>query len=1364
MRGHRVTKRKNGGVVWWPVAVMVVGVGIVVAVAVVAVAGVEPIDLRLVLVAPLLGVDEELQPRAEVTPRLRAVELLVRRPAVRNGAQDTLRVRHHGGDATVLAAHGGDRVRRAVGVGREALRGLALRVDVAQRDVDSVDVALVAELGTALAVRHDDGDGGALHALEEDRLAALLHLRHAHTRLVLRALVVRELRPLRRARHKVPQGAEHLATVAHTQGERVLAVEEGLELLGSHLVALDRAGPTPAGTERVAVRESTAARDTAELAQAHGARQHVAHVNVVHVESSAAERPRHLNVAVHALLPQDRHVRRVGDGRNRLRDVERQLREETRVLLVQDGVVLLLRALLVVAHRLHQVRRLGPHALQLRTRPAHGLAAARPDHDRLLLRHLADHRHGGLRQALGDEGRLHGGGVRRAHLQGDAKLLGEHEGEHVRVARRLTEVDVHAAPAGDAHLREGGGDATVGAVVVGEDGLGLAQGRQRLREGDDGLRRHHVGRLVAHLLVALREDAGAQAPLAGGQVDEEDRRLLRDLLQVRRQRVAHVADGREGGDDHGEGGDNLLLLAVLVRPDGLHRHRVLADRDRDAQLRCEVHSDALARLVQVVVLLGGAGVHHPVRREAHVGQGLHVAREHVRERLADGEAGAGRAVQGRHRRALADGHGLADEAVVRRGGDGDVRERHLPLTDHLVARDEARHGAVADGDEEVLARHRRVGQHAQQSLVRRLRQLQRLAGGRARLDVLGHARGLTEQSLHGKVHRVVVEERVVHDQALLRRGLADHRVDAALPLAQRLQGRQTLVVARQHVTLLRFVAPDLHRAHALLAVRHLAQVDDTAVARVVQHLRDGVAETAGTHVVDEQDRVRLAQRPARVDHLLATPLQLRVVALHRREVDALGGRALRHGAGGTAAQPDEHRGPAQHHDVGAGGHRLLLDVLVADVAEATRQHDRLVVALHLALSDGLQEAAEVATDVRAAELVVERGAADRALEHDLHGGGDLARLADLRLLPRALGARDVQVRHAEAGETRLRLAADAGGALVTDLAAVAGGGAGVRGDGGRVVVRLDLADDVDGLLDSAVLLRLRVREEAAGGVALQDGGVVLVRREHALRVALVRVLDHLEERVLLLHVVDGPLRVEDLVPAVLRVHLSEHHQLDVRRVARPRAQDVLHLVGLDREAELHVRRLQRLAIQRHARQLLRLQVLEQHVLRHLRRLRHDRLRHPVVDDRRGRGELLRRQHAVELPLGAVLDARNRRRVQAEGEDLRRLAGEGRLRARARDDRHVRLGLDAGHVVAVVQALLDGGGLLGGEARGALDEVDVVDGGHGEALHRRGEHVVDAGERGLKLGRAEMRLSLKDQHGCKMDGTPLCSMSNEVQIL
>ena len=126
---------------------------------------------------------------------------------------------------------------------------------------------------------------------------------------------------------------------------------------------------------------------------------------------------------------------------------------------------------------------------------------------------------------------------------------------------------------------------------------------------------------------------------------------------------------------------------------------------------------------------------------------------------------------------------------------------------------------------------------------------------------------------------------------------------------------------RQHVALLRFVAPELHRAHAGLVARNRAQLDLGAAVAVVDDLGHGVRQAARADVVDRGDRVVVAERPARVDDLLRAPLHLGVAALHGCEVELglAGAAALRRRR--AAAETDQHRGAAEHDELGAGARR-----------------------------------------------------------------------------------------------------------------------------------------------------------------------------------------------------------------------------------------------------------------------------------------------------------------------------------------------------------------------------------------------------------------------------------------------------------
>ena len=236
---------------------------------------------------------------------------------------------------------------------------------------------------------------------------------------------------------------------------------------------------------------------------------------------------------------------------------------------------------------------------------------------------------------------------------------------------------------------------------------------------------------------------------------------------------------------------------------------------------------------------------------------------------------------------------------------------------------------------------------------------------------------------------------------------------------------------------------------------------------------------------------------------------------------------------------------------------FLERLLRLDGAQAAGDHDRLVVAAHRA-GDILLIGAEVAGQVRAAEFVVEGGRANRAFEHDVERRGD-ARRAAVGVFPRLRRIRQIEVGDRETAEAGLRLGTLAGGAFVADFATGTGGGTGERRNRGRVVVRLDLGQDV-GQLFLVAVATVGIRVETLDGGAFDDRGVVGVGHDRALRGGRMRFADHAEQRFILGFAVDHPGSVENLVAAVFGIGLGEHHQLDVSRVAAGLAEDVEQVI------------------------------------------------------------------------------------------------------------------------------------------------------------------------------------------------------------
>ncbi len=1230
-------------------------------------------------------------------------------------------------------------------------------VDVAQGQqagVAGLTQAAAVEVGAALAVGDGNGQPRAGHALQEQRLRRQ-HFHQRQARLELLGEVALEVRPGLRAGNQLVQVGHHLAAVADAEAEAVATIEEGLELVAGARVEEDGLGPALAGAQHVAVGEAAAGRQALEVVQRDAPGDDVAHVHVHRLEAGAVEGGGHLQLAVDALLAQDGHARaRAGGNEGRgdvVLGVEAQVDVEAGVGLVETRGLFLFGAVGVVAQALQVEGGLGPGLAEHHAVGAENLAAVEVEAQVVVLADRADDvavaAQAGLTQPA--QHLVH---VAVAHLDHRARLLAEQAGDGV--VAEVVEQHVEAAAAGEGHLAQGGEQAAVGAVVVGQDHAPGVELLDHPEEGLEGLRVVQVRRVVADLLVDLRQGRAGEAVGALAQVDEDE--IVADVAaQLRGEGVAHIGHRGEGGDHQRQRRGDRLLLAVLP-PHGLHGHGVLAHRDADAQRRAQLHAHGAHGVEQAGVLAGVAGGGHPVGGELDVAQSLDARASDVGDGLGHRHARRGGVMHQGDGGALAHGHGLAGVAAVVGGGHRHVGHRHLPGTDQLVARHQPGDGAVADGDQEALVAHRGQAQHAQ--------------GGLPRVDAGGveaglveavvvhlaqHLRRLAQQHLHGHVDggglRGAVEQAVAEDESFLLGGLADHREGAALALADGLELGQALGRDGQHVALLGLVAPDLHGRHAGVVAGNGAQLEARAAAAVVDDLGHGVGEAAGAHVVDGDDGVVRAHGPAAVDDFLGTALHLRVAALHRGVVQVLLALAGGHAGGRTAAQADEHGRAAEDDELSAGGDDALLDVLGADVAEAAGEHDGLVVAAHL-LAGGaghlLLEAAEITTNVGPAEFVVEGGGTDGAFDHDVQRRDDAPGAAVVGL-PGLRGVRQVQVGDGEAAQPGLGLGAAPGGALVTDLAAGAGGGAGEGRDGGGVVVGLHLHQDVHVLGAVGVAAAARIRQEAVAGVTPHHRGVVLVGGQGAFGGFLLGVADHGEQGAVLLLAIDDPVGVEDLVATVLGVGLGEHHQLHVTGVATQGGevlQQVVDLVLGQGQAHLGVGLLQRgaaLAQQVHAAQRRGFGLQEQ-ALGLVQVVQHA-LGHAVVDQRPQQGQfVVREQPAVragETVEHAALDAADLGQAAVVG-DVGGLGRPGRDGAEARyHQQHLALG-GGRHVVtrAVAQQALQHPAVVMVEGKFKIHEVHVLGADGRQARHGAagaGEQLVET-ERREGSGATELK--------------------------
>ena len=838
---------------------------------------------------------------------------------------------------------------------------------------------------------------------------------------------------------------------------------------------------------------------------------------------------------------------------------------------------------------------------------------------------------------------------------------------------------------GESHLGDAGEQAAVRAIVIGEeqpiaieplDGIEKA-----LQEARIGIRGAVVGRAIG-----LCQGRATQAIQAASQVDQEQFRFADIGSQLRRQSPADIGTGREGGDDQGQRRDHLLVLTVL-HPGRPHRQGILAHRNGQFQLRAELQRHRANGIEQRGIFGAVTRSRHPVCRELDLAQVGHHGCRQVGQRLGHRHATGGRSIDQGQGRTLADGEGFAQGGRETHRGHRAIGHRHLPRTDHLIACREAADAAIADGNQEALRGDGGQTQHPKRRLLDiDVRKIQRRQGALVADSRPVHSRRTPEQHFERHGYGVVGEMPVMDDQLSVVAGRAQHGEGTALTLAQSAKLRQSRGIKGQHVAFLSLVGPDLARRHARLLGGHGAQFETGAAAGVMHQFRQGVGDAAGADVVDGQDRIGIVHLPAAVDHLLGAPLHLGIAALHRGEIEIGAVRTGAHRGGRTSAQADQHARAADLDQQRAGRKLDLEAVRRGYVADAAGDHDRLVVAAHLAVHRQF-ETTEIAGQIGPAEFVVECRRADRSFDHDLQCRSDSLRLAvsgfARPVFPGLLEAGNIQVGHRETAQTGLGPGAPTGRALVADLAARTGGGAGKRRDRRRVVVRLDLGENM-GLFLAIEIFSTGSGIEALNRGAIDYRSIVGVGHHRSLGMRLVRLADHAEQGLALVHAIDGPRGIEDLVAAVLRVGLREHHQFDVGGIAikfGKTRRKVIDLIRRQGQSQFAVGLDERGAAAFHecnGAQGLRGDVAEQRI--GLLPGGQHRLGHAIV-------QLRDERIALEFPFGvyrrAALYPRHRREA-ALTRDLGRLRGPGRDCAQPRRDQQERACGDCRRIIGAEQ--------------------------------------------------------------------------------
>ena len=675
------------------------------------------------------------------------------------------------------------------------------------------------------------------------------------------------------------------------------------------------------------------------------------------------ERGRHLDLAVDALLAQDRDARPRAASRCTARRCRRAgsnvscAREARDRVGVERARVLLVGARRVVAQRAASRAWSRDHArVQVARGSSSSVVAAARDRDRALARSARRSR------ARARRGRARASTARtrvaspRAHLHDRAELLGEQRARARRRRSRRARCRGRSAPANAISQqrrrtgrRRSGRDRRAACRRACSSWI-AAKKRAQAR----GI--VEVGRRVAELrrtTCASAEPPRRLRPRA--EIDRAAARCRRVERELRRQRAAHVARPARTPTTISDTGAVTLLRARRRRRHArAHRQRVLADRNRDAERRAQLHADRAHRVVQRGVLARLAGGGHPVRRQLDVAERCDRRGGEVGDRLADRHARRRRRVEQRERRALAHRHRLAGVAVEVGERDRAVGDRHLPRADHLVARDQAADGAIADGDRGTSCRRRSGSRSTRYAASRSVDARRgRAAARRARRASTSrvHPRRLAEQHRRAacrparRAKRAIVARRSC---AVVGRVADAPRTGSAR--ARRARRTRASVVGRdrEHVALLRLVAPDLAAA-TCRARRSGSRAGRSARRGRRRATSSGNAFDRPPAPTSWIDRIGLSspsaqqrsmtswQRRCDLRRCRAAPRRSRGPRRSRPPPSTTPRRRPGRSASPGRRARQQRRRPAARSSATCGAR---------DVAEAAGDHDRLVVAAH----------------------------------------------------------------------------------------------------------------------------------------------------------------------------------------------------------------------------------------------------------------------------------------------------------------------------------------------------------------------------------------------------------------------------------
>ena len=163
-----------------------------------------------------------------------------------------------------------------------------------------------------------------------------------------------------------------------------------------------------------------------------------------------------------------------------------------------------------------------------------------------------------------------------------------------------------------------------------------------------------------------------------------------------------------------------------------------------------------------------------------------------------------------------------------------------------------------------------------------------------------------------EIHRCRVVPLVVQHDAAVAGDPADLRHRHLLPGTKRLEKCGVLVPQQQRILLLVFGNPDFEDRQRFVADRDLPDLDSGA--RGTDDFLEHVAVSAGSLIMDADDRVAVAELHASTDDPVDLLLHLRVASLDGIEIEFGDVFPLDHARGGPSAETDAVRGSADFDD------------------------------------------------------------------------------------------------------------------------------------------------------------------------------------------------------------------------------------------------------------------------------------------------------------------------------------------------------------------------------------------------------------------------------------------------------------------